>query len=112
RKGEMRLVEPRRREAIVTPLVEDKAGVDDAGTAADRRDDLLGPRHLGHAYRVDEADDLDARQPCGGEPRHELGPHSRLEHHGVVLEPVARCDIAHGDTAHTTPSCSSDSSSA
>ena len=109
--GEVRLLEPGRGQAVVAALVENEAGVDDARPALYRRDHLLGPRHLRDTRGVDEAHRLDSRQPGGGEQVDELRPDARLEHDLVVLEPVARRHVAHGDAAHTTPSSFSASSS-
>ena len=107
----MRLVEPGRGQAVVAALVEHEPGVDDARPPLERGDDLFGARHLRHAGRIHEADNLDARQPGGGEPPDELCAHRRLEHGGVVLEAVARSDVAHRHAAHMTPSCFSAASS-
>ena len=107
----MRLVEPRRGEAVIAPVVEHETRVHDTRPALERRHDLLRTGHLRHAGGVDEADCLDPRQPGGGQPVDELGADGRFEHDGVVLEPVARRDVADRDAAHTTPSCFSVSSS-
>ena len=78
----------------------------------DRRDDLLGAGHLRHARRIDEADRLDPRQARGREAVDELGAHDRLERDRVVLEPVARPDVADRHRgAQITPSSRRDASS-
>ena len=72
REREVHLVEARLAQPVVAPVVEREAGVHDAGTRLDRRDDLLGAGHLRDARRVDEAHRLDPRQPGSGEPVDEL----------------------------------------
>ena len=102
----MRLVQTGFHEPVVATLVEDETRIDDARPALDRRDDLFGPGHLRHPRGVDEADCLDARQPGIGEAVDELGANLRLEDLGIVLEPVARGDVADDDAAlaHKTAS--------
>ena len=104
REREVHLVEARLAEPLVTAFVEREPGVDDALASLDRGDHLLGVGHLRHARRVDEAHGLDARHAGGGEPVDELGAGRRAENLGVVLEAVARSDVADGDRRHTTPS--------
>ena len=102
----MHLVEAGGHEALVPPLVERQAGVDDAGPTVERRDDLFGACHLGDAARADEADGLDPGQAGGGEPGDELGADGRLEDGGVILQPVARGHVTECHRrAHRTPSC-------
>ena len=106
REGEVRLVEAGSHQPVVATLVEDETGIDDARPTLDRRDDLLRPRHLRHPCGIDEADCLDARQPGVSEAVDELGAKLRLEDLGIVLEPVARGDVADDDAAlaHKTAS--------
>ena len=102
----MRLVQAGLHEPVVATLVEDETGIDDPRPALDRRDDLFRPRHLRHARRIDEADGLDARQSGIGETVDELGANLRLQDLRIVLEPVARGDVADDDAAlaHKTAS--------
>ena len=104
--GHVRLVQARLHEPVVAALVEDETGIDDPGASLDRRDDLFRPRHLRHPRGIDEAHGLDARQSGLGEAVDELGAHVRLEDLGIVLEAVARGDVADDDAAlgHNTAS--------
>ena len=104
--GDVHLVQAGSHQPVVATLVEDETGIDDARPAVDRRDDLLRPRHLRHPCGIDEADCLDARQPGVGEAVDEFGANLRLEDLGIVLEPVARGDVADDDAAlaHRTAS--------
>jgi hypothetical protein len=86
-----------RHSALEALVVEHQGRPGDAVAARERGQDLLGPGHLRHELGVDEARGLHAREPCGGEPLAQLGPHGRREHGLVVLEPVARADVAEGD---------------
>jgi hypothetical protein len=99
----MDLVEPALEEAIVAPLVERETGVDDAVAPFDAGDDLRSIRHLRHLPLAHEARHLDPRHAGDGEPVHELGPDAGGERDRLVLEAVARADVADRD-AHTTPS--------
>ena len=90
----MHLVEPGCEQPVVAPLVERQPRVDDARPPLDRGNDLLGSGHLGDPRGIDEAGRLDPRQPGRGEAVDELCPHRRLEDLRVVLEPVARPDVA------------------
>ena len=87
-------VERRRAQPLVALLVQHEAGERRSVAPLDPADDLLGAGHLRHAVVPDEAHRLDAREPGGGEHVHELGPHARREHVRLVLEPVARPDVA------------------
>ena len=99
----MHLVEPGRDEAVVPSLIQYEARVDDSLPALDPGDDLLRARHLGHAGRIDEAHRLDARDAGGGEQVDQLRTRRRIEDGLLVLEPVARPDIADRDRRHRTP---------
>ena len=103
---DVRLVQTGFHEAVVATLVEDETGIDDARPAVDRSDDLLGPSHLRHPRRIDEADCLDARQPGVSQALDKLGANLGFEDLGIVLEPVARGDVADDDAAlgHNTAS--------
>jgi hypothetical protein len=59
-----------------------------------RRHDFLGPGHLRHELGVDEARRLDSLQAGSSEPVAKVGPHGRLEHTVLVLQPVSRTDVA------------------
>ena len=74
-----------------------------AWTSPDRGDDLLRAGHLRHALRSDEADRLDPRQPGRREPADELRPNLGRERLRLVLEPVARADVAERDAARGEP---------
>src|SRR5207302_11392518 len=78
------------------------SGVDDAIEAVDRLDDLVRAGHLRDARRIDEADGLDPGQSGGGEAVYQLAPHPGLKDPGIVLETVARADVADGDV-HAAP---------
>ena len=79
---------------LAAALVEDEAGELGALARLDRGDDLLGARHLRHRVVAHEAHRLDPRQPRRREPVDELGAHRRRERLRLVLEPVARADVA------------------
>ena len=86
--GERRPGEP-----LVAALVQHEAR--QLGVAAlRRRDHILGARHLRDAIVAHERDRLDARHTCRSQARDELGANSRRERLGLVLEPVARPDVA------------------
>src|SRR5439155_26148722 len=88
---------------LVPFVVQRLAGVDDAGLALDPGDDLLRPGHLRHTLRVDEADGFDPRDTGGREAVDELRTDRGLEMRRLVLQPVARADVADRDP-HRTPS--------
>ena len=80
-------------EALVAALVQHEPR--QLGVSALRgRDDLFGACHLRHAIVAHERDGLDARHARRREARDELGAHRGRERLGLVLEPVARPDIA------------------
>ena len=91
------LVEPGRVQPVVASLVQDKACVDDARLAVECGDDLFRPRHLRHAIVADEAHRLDPRHARSGQSVAELGPQRRGQGDGLVLETVARPDVADRD---------------
>ncbi len=92
-------VEARAREPLVAALVQHEPG--QLRCAALRRGDhLLRARHLRHAVVAHERDGLDPRYARGGEARDELGADGRRERVGLVLQPVARPDVADGDRGH------------
>ena len=62
-------------------------------------DDLLRAGHLRHALGADEADRLDHGEPRGREPVDELGPRLRRQDVPLVLQAVARPDLADRDQA-------------
>ena len=101
REGVVDLVDAGGHRAVVAALVEHQSGVDDALDAMQRRHDLLGPRHLRHALGVHEADGLDARDARGGQAVAELRPDLRGQRAGLVLQAVARPDVADLDAGHT-----------
>ena len=92
-------VEAGLREALVAALVEHEP--DQLGRPRSRqpRDDLLGAGHLRDAVVADERDRLDPRHARRGEPRDELGAHGRRERLRLVLQAVARPDVADRDHA-------------
>jgi hypothetical protein len=110
REREVHLVERRLAQPVVAAVVQREAGVDDAVAPLDPGHHLFGAGHLRDARRVDEADGLDPRHARRGEPVHELGARCRVQGLRVVLEPVARADVADRDR-HRTPSARSRSSS-
>ena len=61
--------------------------------------DLFGPGHLGHVFRMHEADRLDATRAGRLQPPHEAGPHGGLQHGLFVLEAVAGTDLDDLDEA-------------
>src|SRR5206468_1786359 len=77
-------------------LVEDEPGVLDAVASVNRRDHLLGSGHLRDAVVSHEADRLDPRQTRSRKLVDELGAHRGRERVRLVLEPVARADVAEG----------------
>ena len=60
----------------------------------DRRDDLLGARHLRHASSRTKLTASTRGSPAAASRLDELGPHRRRERLRLVLEPVARADVA------------------
>ena len=104
---EVELVELGGGEALGALRVEHEARVDDALAALDRGDDLLRAGHLRDEPGMDEADRLDRGKPGGGEPVDELRAHGGLEHRLLVLEAVARPDVAdcdlHGGLGYARP---------
>src|SRR6266536_1388043 len=110
REREVNLIESRLRQAVVAAFVQREPGVDDALSPVDPGDDLLGARHLRHARGVDEADRLDPRQARRCKSIDEVGARLGIELRRLVLEAVARADVA-DDDAHTTPSSFSRASS-
>ena len=101
---EANLVEPRRQEPVVSALVESEARTNETGTGTDCGHDLLCPGHLRDALRVDEARDLDAREPRVCESPHELGAHLDLEDLGLVLQPVAWPHVVDRHASHAASS--------
>src|SRR5439155_1147917 len=72
-------------------------------------DELLHARHLRDELRIDEAPDFDPRHAHRGEPVDELRTRVRVEVLPLVLEAVARADVADRDgvlgfVSHRTPS--------
>ncbi|MNY30811.1 hypothetical protein D3C86_1649390 [compost metagenome] len=55
--------------------------------------DVFGARHLGHVFRVDEADGLDAFGACGFQAADEVGADVWRQHGLFVLQAVARPDL-------------------
>ena len=89
---------PHGREPLVALLVEDEPGVGDAVAALDPRDDLLGAGHLRHALGARTK--LTASmlpEPRSREAVDELRAHLRRERLRLVLEAVARADVADRD---------------
>src|SRR5581483_607997 len=95
--GDIDAVEPGRGEALPAALVEDEPRQLDTVPPRDLLDDLLRPGHLRDALVAHEADGLDPAQPGRREPVDELGARLRREHLRLVLEPVARHDVAYED---------------
>ena len=87
-------VERGRAQALVALLVEHEPGVLDAVAALDRGDDLLRAGHLRHAVVADEAGGLDPRHRPRRAGSTSSGARRGREHVGLVLEPVARPDVA------------------
>ena len=81
-------------EALGALLVEDEARVLGPVTPLDPLDDVLGAGHLRHAVRPHEADGLHAPETRFGEPVDEVGTDGGLQNLALVLEPVARADVA------------------
>ena len=106
----MHLVEPAVAEPVVAALVQGEPGVDHPVAPVDRRDHLLGARHLRHVLWADEAHRLDARKAGYRETIDQLRPHVGRERDGLVLKAVTRADVADRDP-HTTPSSRNPSSS-
>ena len=94
-------VQAGRGEALVAALVQHEAGVLGAVAPLDPGDHLLGAGHLRHAVVAHEADRLDARHARGGEAVDELRPRRRLQRLGLVLEAVARADVAERESQRT-----------
>src|SRR4051812_1224872 len=92
--GEVDCVEPGCDQALISSLVQDETRIDDAIPALEGPDDLLRPAHLRNAFGAHEADRLDAAKTGGGEPVHQVRPGLGVKRVGLVLEPVARPDVA------------------
>src|SRR4029078_7599579 len=84
-------------------LVEDKARVLGPVAPLDSLDDVLGAGHLRHAVRWHEADRLAALETRLGEPVDEVGTDGRLQNLALVLEPVARADVAEDQRPVVSP---------
>ena len=97
RECEVELVEAGLGEALGSFLVEDEPGVGHAVAAFDAGRHLLGSRHLRHPLGTDEADRFDLGKPARGKAVDQLRAHLRLEGRTLVLEAVARPDVADGD---------------
>src|SRR6266542_6185165 len=66
----------------------------------DPRRDLFRACHLRHTIVADEGRRLDTRETRGREPVDELGADAGRDNVGLVLQPVARADVAERD-AHS-----------
>src|SRR5262249_33092904 len=80
--------------AVQSLAVEHEGGIDGVPALRQLREDLLRAGHLRYSGGVDEACRPDAGGTGTGEPGAELGAGFRRERHLVVLEPVARADVA------------------
>ena len=96
----MDLVDARRPGAVIALLVEDEAGVHDAGLAVQRGHDLFGAAHLRHELWIDEAGGFHLLKAGVREPITKRSANRRLERARLVLKPVARADIADRNAAH------------
>src|SRR5262245_51952675 len=97
REGHVHPVERARLEALEALLVEDQPRVLDPVAAVDSSDDLLGAGHLRHRVVADEADRLDSTKPGRSQSVDQLGPGPGRHDVLLVLEPVARPDVADRD---------------
>ena len=93
-----------------SPLVQHERGAAGALVVAEPGQHLLAAGHLRHAVAAHHAGGLHDRDAGGEQPAAELGAHARGERDRLVLEPVARRDVADPDGAHTIPSSRSCSS--
>ena len=93
------LAQRRRREPIVSHLVEHQPRIDDIGSHVRGGHDLFGSCHLRDSRRVDEARDLDTGHPGAHDAVGELGADLGRNLDGVVLQAVARMRIAVCDIA-------------
>src|SRR6266511_1142891 len=84
-------------ETLVALEVQDEPCVLGSVAWLDSRDDLLGSCHLRHTIVADEGRRLDARKTRGREPVDELGADAGRDNVGLVLQPVARADVAERD---------------
>src|SRR6266545_3633247 len=84
-------------ETLVALEVQDEPCVLGSVAWLDSRDDLLGSCHLRHTIVADEGRRVDARKTRGREPVDELGADAGRDNVGLVLQPVARADVAERD---------------
>jgi hypothetical protein len=85
-----------------TSLVQHEPRILDAVASSDGGDDLLRSRHLRYAVVADEAHRLDPPQARACEPVDELGAHAGNERLRLVLQAVARADVAERDARHAS----------
>ena len=84
-------------EALEAFLVQDEARVVDSVAALDTGHDVLGAGHLRHRVVADEADRLDPREASRCQAVDQFGASLGRENVLLVLEPVARADVADRD---------------
>jgi len=93
-------VQPGGGEAFPAAFVEHQAREFHAVVPADALDHVLRAGHLRHALGADEADGLDSRHAGRCKPVDQLRPRLGREHLRLVLETVARSDVANDDVHH------------
>ena len=91
--GEANLVQSGSDDAVVSPIVQRKSGVDDAVDPVEARNHLLRAGHLRHPSRIDEARHFHGSDAGSHELADELDADIGSEDVRLVLEPVARADV-------------------
>jgi hypothetical protein len=84
---------------VPAALVQHQADARASGLPRQGGHDLLGPGHLRHAARIDEAHRLDAPGAGGLQAADELDLVRRFQHRLLVLQPVARAHLHDLDQA-------------
>ncbi len=79
--------------------VEDETDAAVSGRGGQGGHDILGAGHLGHQFRMDEADRLDAAGAGGLETQDEVGAGRGVEDGLLVLQAIAGADLDNLDWA-------------
>ncbi len=97
--GDIDLVDAGSERAVIALAVEDEADAAAARVGGKGGHHVFGAGHLGHEFRMDEADRLDAAGAGGLKAQNELGAGRRVEDGLLVLQAVAGADLDDLDRA-------------